>query len=123
VREGAAPLQAVATGGKCGRRLHTHYRGRNSSPGYHWSGKDILQGRGVYCLNVGGVQIDQAVVDAFLQALTPAAIEATQLAMQQLEADQDAALCQWRLAVERARYAAERAERQYRAVELESEPG
>jgi hypothetical protein len=71
-------------------------------------------------LNVGGVQIDQAVVDAFLQALTPAAVEATQLAMQQLEADQDAALSQWRLAVERARYEAERAERQYRAVEPEN---
>jgi transposase len=74
----------------------------------------------VYCLNVGGVQIDQAVVDAFLKALTPAALEATQLAIQQLEGDHDAALSQWRLAVERARYEAERAERQYRAVEPEN---
>jgi len=74
----------------------------------------------VYCLNVGGVQIDQAVVEAFLRTVTPAAIEATQLAIQQLEADQDAALGQWRLAVERARYEAERAERQYRAVEPEN---
>jgi DNA invertase Pin-like site-specific DNA recombinase len=120
VREGAALLQGLATCGKCGRRLHTHYRGRNSSPGYHCSGKDIVQGRGVYCLNVGGVQIDQAVVEAFLRTVTPAAVEATQLAIQQLEADQDAALGQWRLAVERARYQAERAERQYRAVEPEN---
>jgi len=120
VREGAALLQGLATCGKCGRRLHTHYRGRNSSPGYHCSGKDIVQGRGVYCLNVGGVQIDQAVVEAFLRTVTPAAVEATQLAIQQLEADQDAALGQWRLAVERARYEAERAERQYRAVEPEN---
>jgi DNA invertase Pin-like site-specific DNA recombinase len=120
VREGAALLQGLATCGKCGRRLHTHYRGRNASPGYHCSGKDIVQGRGVYCLNVGGVQIDQAVVEAFLRTVTPAAVEATQLAIQQLEADQDAALGQWRLAVERARYEAERAERQYRAVEPEN---
>ncbi len=120
VREGAALLQGLATCGKCGRRLHTHYRGRNSSPGYHCSGKDIVQGRGVYCLNVGGVQIDQAVVEAFLRTVTPASVEATQLAIQQLEADQDAALGQWRLAVERARYQAERAERQYRAVEPEN---
>jgi len=120
VREGAALLQGLATCGKCGRRLHTHYRGRNSSPGYHCSGKDIVQGRGVYCLNVGGVQIDQAVVEAFLRTVTPAAVEATQLAIRQLEADQDAALGQWRLAVERARYEAERAERQYHAVEPEN---
>jgi len=71
----------------------------------------------VYYPNVGGVQIDQAVVDAFLKPLTPAALEATQLATQQLEGDHDAALRQWRLAVERARYEAERAERQGRAVE------
>ncbi len=120
VREGAALLQGLATCGKCGRHLHTHYRGRNASPGYHCSGKDIVQGRGVYCLNVGGIQIDQAVADAFLKALTPAAVEATEQAMRQLEADHDAALGQWRLAVERARYEAERAERQYRAVEPEN---
>ena len=120
VREGAALLQGLATCGKCGRRLHTHYTGRTASPGYHCSGKDIVEGRGMFCMTVGGMQIDQAVVDAFLKAVTPAAIEATQLAMQQLEADQDAALSQWRLALERARYEAERAERQYRAVEPEN---
>jgi len=119
VREGAALLQGLGRCGKCGRRLHTHYTGRNASPGYHCSGKDIVQGRGVYCLNVGGVQIDQAVVEAFLKALTPAALAATELAARQLEADHDRALVQWRLAVERARYEAERAERQYRAVEPE----
>ena len=120
VREGAALLQGLATCGKCGRRLHTHYTGRNAAPGYHCSGKNIVEGRGLYCLHVGGVQIDQAVVDAFLQALTPAALEATELAAQQLEAGHDAALAQWRLAVERARYEAERAERHYRAVEPEN---
>jgi len=120
VREGAALLQGLATCGKCGRRLHTHYQGRTASPGYHCSGKDIVEGRGVYCLTVGGVQIDQALTGAFLKALTPAAVEATQRALQQIEADPDAALNQWRLAVERARYDAERAERQYRAVEPEN---
>ena len=120
VREGGALLQGLATCGKCGRRLHTHYTGRNASPGYHCAGKDIVGGRGMYCLNVGGVQIDQAVVDAFLKALTPAALGATQYAIQQLEADHDAALAQWRLAAERARYEAERTERQYRAVEPEN---
>jgi DNA invertase Pin-like site-specific DNA recombinase/uncharacterized protein YndB with AHSA1/START domain len=120
VREGAALLQGLATCGKCGRRLHTHYTGRNAAPGYHCAGKDIVSGRGVYCLNVGGVQIDHAVVDAFLTALTPAALGATQRAIQQLEANHDAALRQWRLTAERARYEAERVERQYRAVEPEN---
>ena len=39
LREGSALLQGLATCGHCGRRLHTHYRGRNSTPGYHCAAK------------------------------------------------------------------------------------
>jgi len=95
VREGSALLQGLATCGHCGRRLRTHYRGNNATPGYHCAGKQIVEGRGRYCLNVGGVQIDAAVAKAFLEALTPAGIEAVVLAAEQREADQDAALAQW----------------------------
>ena len=120
LREGTALLQSIATCGHCGRRLRTHYRGRNITPGYHCAGKDIVSGRGVYCLNVGGLQIDEAVTQAFLEALEPAGLQAALIAAQQLEADHDAALAQWRLAVERARYEAEKTERRYRAVEPEN---
>jgi DNA invertase Pin-like site-specific DNA recombinase/uncharacterized protein YndB with AHSA1/START domain/predicted DNA-binding transcriptional regulator AlpA len=120
LREGSALLQGIVSCGHCGRRLHVHYRGRNSAPGYHCCGKDLVNGRGVYCLNVGGMVIEQAVADAFLQAITPAAIEATRLSIEQLQANHDAALSQWRLEVERAHYEAERAERRYRTVEPEN---
>jgi DNA invertase Pin-like site-specific DNA recombinase/predicted DNA-binding transcriptional regulator AlpA len=120
VREGSALLQGLATCGHCGRRLHVHYRGRNSSPGYHCAGKDLVNGRGVYCLNVGGSAIEPAVADAFLEAVTPAAVAATMLSVQQLQANHDAALSQWRLEVERARYEAERAQRRYQTVEPEN---
>lgn len=120
LREGTALLQGLATCGHCGRRLRTHYRGRNVTPGYHCAGKDIVSGRGVYCLNVGGVQIDEAVTQTFLEALEPAGIQAALCAAQQLEADHDTVLAQWQLALERARYEAERAERRYRAVEPEN---
>jgi DNA invertase Pin-like site-specific DNA recombinase/predicted DNA-binding transcriptional regulator AlpA len=120
VREGSALLQGIATCGHCGRRLHVHYRGRNSAPGYHCAGKDLVNGRGVYCFNVGGLAIEQAVASAFLEAITPGAIEAVQLSVGQLQANHDAALSQWRLEVERARYEAERAERRYRTVEPEN---
>ncbi|HKE25282.1 MAG TPA: recombinase family protein [Bryobacteraceae bacterium] len=120
VREGSALLQGIATCGHCGRRLHVHYRGRNAAPGYHCAGKDLVNGRGVYCLNVGGTAIEPAVADAFLQAITPAAIEAMRFSVEQLRAHHDAALSQWRLEVERARYEAERAERRYKTVEPEN---
>jgi excisionase family DNA binding protein len=117
VREGSALLQGLAVCGHCGRRLRTHYRGRNSRPGYHCPGKNIVEGRGQYCLNVGGCQIDTAVTEAFLTALRPAGMEAALLAAERLEVDHDAALNQWRLDVERRRYEASLAERRYRAVD------
>jgi hypothetical protein len=120
VREGSALLQGLVSCGHCGRRLHVHYRGRHSAPGYHCAGKDLVNGRGVYCLNIGGMIIEQAVANAFLEAVTPAAVEATMLSVQQLQANHDAALSQWRLEVERTRYEAARAERRYRAVEPEN---
>jgi DNA invertase Pin-like site-specific DNA recombinase len=123
VREGSALLQGIATCGHCGRRLHTHYRGRNSTPGYHCAGKDLANGRGVYCLNVGGLAIEQAVADDFIKAVTPAAVETTLLTVEQLQANHDAALSQWRLEVERARYETERAERRHRNVEPRKQAG
>lgn len=120
VREGAALLQGLATCGHCGRRLHVHYRGRNSTPGYHCCGKDLVNGRGVYCLNVGGTVIEPAVANAFLEAITPAAIDATRLSVEQLKSNHDASVSQWRLEVERTRFEAERAERRYRSVEPEN---
>ncbi len=117
VREGNALLQGLASCGHCGRRLHTHYRGRNSSPGYHCPGKILVEGRGVYCLNIGGIQIDEVVVHAFIAALEPAKLAATLAAAERLEADRDAILKQWRLGVERAGYEAACAERRYRAVD------
>lgn len=117
VREGAALLQGIATCGRCGRKLRVYYRGRNSTPGYHCAGNTIVNGRGKYCLNVGGGQIDDAVASVFLAALAPAGLEASVRAAEQLEADHDTALEQWRRQVERARYEAQRAERRYRAVD------
>src|SRR5207249_5573022 len=117
VREGSALLQSLASCGHCGRRLHTHYRGRSSAPGYHCPGKILVEGRGVYCLNIGGIQIDEAVTRAFIAALEPAKLAATLAAAERLEADRGTSLKQWRLGVERANYEAQRAERRYRAVD------
>jgi DNA invertase Pin-like site-specific DNA recombinase len=120
LREGSALLQGLAICGTCGRRLRIAYQGTNSTPRYYCRGEELNGGHRAECLNVGGLTIDQAVSNVFLEALTPAAVEATDLAVQQLESHHDAALSQWRLEVERARYEAERAERQYKTVDPEN---
>ena len=121
VREGAALLQGLAVCGRCGRKLMVHYQGRRGhrSPAYHCPSSQLAEGRGLWCLRVGGTQIDQAVASALLAALTPAGVKAALQAAEALEQDHDQALKQWRLQVERAQYHADRAERRYRQVEPE----
>ena len=121
VREGSALLQGIAVCARCGRKLKVHYQGKRGqrSPAYHCPGRVLVEGRGRWCMRVGGVRIDEAVAGALLEALTPAGVKAALQAAEALEQDHDAALQQWRLQVERARYEAERAERRYRQVEPE----
>ena len=121
VREGSALLQGIAVCGRCGRKLRVHYQGHRGrkSPAYHCPSSVLVEGRGSWCARVGGAQIDQAVAGALLAALTPAGVKAALTAAEALEADHDAALSQWRLQVEQARYQADRAERRYRQVEPE----
>lgn len=117
VREGSALLQGLATCGRCGRRLRVAYQGSNSVARYYCSAGQVSNGRGSYCLGIGGARIEKAVTQSFLAALTPGGMEAAVMAAEQLEADFDASLRSWRLEVERARYEAQRAERRYRTVD------
>jgi DNA invertase Pin-like site-specific DNA recombinase/predicted DNA-binding transcriptional regulator AlpA len=120
IREGAALLQGLATCGRCGRRLMVYYQGRCSTPGYYCTASTLVNGRGCHCMRIGGVQIDEAVTQALLDAIAPAGIESALLAEETLQADHQTSLKQWRLQVERARYEAEKAERRYRSVEPEN---
>jgi hypothetical protein len=120
IREGAALLQGLATCGKCGRRLKVYYQGKYSTPGYYCAASNVVAGRAKHCMRIGGVKIDDAVAGAFLDAVTPAAMEAAILAEKNIEADHDAAMAQYQLQVERLQYEVDRAERRYRAVEPEN---
>lgn len=60
-----------------------------------------MAGRAKYCMRVGGVKIDEAVAEAFLETINPTVVEAALLAEKNIEADHDAALEQYRLHVER----------------------
>jgi DNA invertase Pin-like site-specific DNA recombinase/predicted DNA-binding transcriptional regulator AlpA len=120
IREGSALLQGLATCGRCGRKLRVFYQGKNSTPGYYCANSQAFNGRGLWCLRVGGVRVDQAVVETFLAAISPAGLEAAVVAQSLQDAQPQTALKQFRLQVERAQYEAERAERRYRTVEPEN---
>jgi len=122
VREGCALLQGLAVCGTCGRKLAVFYQGQaKSTPGYYCTGTGALvEGRGIRHLQVGGVAIDKAVAGAFLDALAPAALSACLAAVDELEHGHDTALAGHRRELERTRYAADKAERRYRAVDPEN---
>jgi len=120
VREGSALLQGLATCGRCGRHLRVYYQGKNSTPGYYCANSQAFNGRGIWCLRVGGVRVDQAVAETFLDAICPAGVEAAMVALSLGDTEQQTALKQFRLQVERARYETTLAERRYRSVEPEN---
>jgi DNA invertase Pin-like site-specific DNA recombinase len=120
VREGSALLQGLASCGRCGRRLRVYYQGNHSTPGYYCANNQISNGRGTWCLRVGGVRIEQAVVESVLAAIAPAGLEAAFKAQELAGTQQDAVVKQLQLEVERAAYEAQRAQRRYQSVEPEN---
>jgi DNA invertase Pin-like site-specific DNA recombinase len=120
VKKGAALLSGLLRCGRCGRKMQVIYSGRRGEVArYGCSGGRELRGSSS-CLSVGSLRTDGAVVGQVLEAIEPVGIEAALKASEQaaLE-DQEKRRCV-ELALERARYEAKRAERQFDAVEPEN---
>lgn len=122
-REGEALLQGLVKCGHCGRSMYVSYGGHRSEKGrtmQYRCGQARQQIGGKNCHLVGGRRIDQSVVKAFLEAIAPAGVEAA-CAAEELSRDQHNEVSRhWDLQIEKAEYAAQRAERQYDAVEPEN---
>lgn len=119
-REGSALLQGLARCGKCGRPMQVAYPGKQpaSYARYYCRG---AQARGEsVCQSIGHARIDAAVAAHFLEEMAPASAAVHLIALRELGAQKDALLDQLELDLERARYEAERIERQYNAVEPEN---
>ena len=119
-RKGGALLQGVAVCGRCGRRMGVRYSGpRGSYPVYHCAADQTLTGA-PRCQEVRALGVDAELERVLLDALAPDQIALAVAAVGQLEAEARALDHQWSLKRERARYEAERARRQYDAVEPEN---
>ncbi|MDI7268534.1 MAG: recombinase family protein [Myxococcota bacterium] len=119
-REGRALLQGLLRCGHCGRRMYVNYGGQKITRTlqYRCSYSRALLGK--ECQLVGGRRIEATVVDAFLQATESAGLEAADLAGEKLREEIAATERSWRLQLEKAEYEAQRAERQYMAIEPEN---
>ncbi|MBV8868193.1 MAG: recombinase family protein [Acetobacteraceae bacterium] len=113
-RTGAALLQGLVHCGRCGRQMGVSY-GRQQ-PRYQCRQAQTRHAEPM-CQSFIAGDIDEVVVQTFLEAMRPAGLEATLAALRNLEQERQAVNRQWQLRLERARYEARLAQRQYDAVD------
>lgn len=119
-RKGSALLQGIAICGRCGRRMSLRYTGPNGDYPVYCCRSDRDQRSTALCQEVRALPVDALVERVLLDALAPDRIAIALAAMGQLEEENRHLDRQWTLRRERARYEAERARRQYDAVEPEN---
>jgi DNA invertase Pin-like site-specific DNA recombinase len=129
VREGSALLQGILRCGLCGRMMRVGYSGTKSPPGAASPGvssryvcivSEPFGSGGATCQSVGGRGIERAVIAQVFAALQPAALSATLKALAEADTARAEHLALFETAVQRTRYEAERARRQYDACEPEN---
>jgi excisionase family DNA binding protein len=121
VREGTALLQGLIRCGRCGRMMQTAYSGtKGNCPRYACARAAQLYGSDRHCQSLGGRRLEQRVLDEVFAVLEPASLAATAHALGHAEAQYRQRLAVFELAVERARFDADRARRQFDAVEPEN---
>jgi hypothetical protein len=120
-REGTALLQGRLRCGKCGRIMQTGYSGtKGNCPRYVCARAKQLYGLQHGCQSLGGRRLEQRVLAEVFAVLEPACLQATAAALAEADAHHAARLRAFELAVERARFEADRARRQFDQVEPEN---
>jgi DNA invertase Pin-like site-specific DNA recombinase len=121
VREGTALLQGRIRCGRCGRMMQVGYSGTSgNTPRYLCGRNKLLYGGEQGCQSLGGKRLENRVLEEVFAMLEPAALAATAKALAEADANHRRHLAAFELAVERARFEADRARRQFDAVEPEN---
>ena len=119
VREGVALCQGIITCGSCGRPLSTRYH-RNGRAAYECSASRADQMATATCRSIAAATVDDVVADRLLTALTPEEVALALAAADEVADRRSRGNRAAELAVERARYEADRAERAFHAAEPEN---
>lgn len=119
-RKGLALLQGIAVCGRCGRRMSLGYSGPHGDYPVYRCRADKGQRAEPLCQEVRALAVDAEVERLVLAALVPDQVALAVAALGELEQEARLLERQWALKRERVRYEAERARRQYDAVEPEN---
>ena len=118
VREGHALCQGIITCGSCGRPMSTRYH-RNGHGAYECHSRTD-QRAAASCRSISTQAVDDAVAQRLLAALTHEQVALAFAAADEVTGRRNRAGRAAQLAVERARYDADRAERAFHAAEPEN---
>ncbi|MER9877468.1 helix-turn-helix domain-containing protein [Mesorhizobium sp. M0195] len=120
IRRGEALLPGLLRCARCGRRLHVAYSGKGGNT-QRYVCRGTFSDKAVdNCIRFGGMRVDRAVVQEVLGRLQPLGIEAALAAMEVQGQEHSDKRQQVENACRQARYEAERARRQYNAVDPEN---
>lgn len=119
-REGAALLTGVLLCGKCGRRMTVRYTGTGGiRPSYECVGR-WEHGNKATCSSVPAEVLDRAVSEKILSIMKPSELELSLKVMHNICDANRLSDKQWLLAIERAQYESNRAERQFMLADPEN---
>lgn len=119
VRQGPSLLGGILRCGRCGQRMMVAYSGRASRLRYS-CGRAMVEYAEPLCQGLAGRVLDDLVAAQVLAVLQPAALELNLAAADDIEQERARLHRNWQQQLERARYQAERAQRQHDAVEPEN---
>jgi hypothetical protein len=118
-RSGPSLLSGLLLCGRCGLRMATQYT--NNGTGLRYVCSRMLTDYGEpLCQSLSGAPLDAHIRQLLFAALEPAALQISLQVAEDLEAQRAQRHKQWSQRLERAAFEAERAERQYQAVEPEN---
>lgn len=121
-RDGSALLPGLVVCGRCGYRMSTQYgKSPNGRRYARYVCSHAAGARGeALCASLSVAPVDELIAGLTLRAVEPAALEVSLRVSEEIEHERAKADALWAKRLQRARYEAERAARQYHAVEPEN---
>lgn len=118
-RNGPALLSGILICGRCGHRMAPQYNGNGHGLRYSCLRMHVDYGEPL-CQTLTGGPLDERITQLIFEALAPAGLELSLQAAEACEEQRKREHRHWQQRLERAHFEAERAARQYHAVEPEN---
>jgi DNA invertase Pin-like site-specific DNA recombinase len=120
VANGPALLTGLLRCRRCGQKLTVWYTGNAHNVLRYACHRGALDNGEPRCISFGGLLVDAAMAKEVLRVVQPAAVDAAVIASEGAARQQDEVLAAWKRDLEAARYAAQRAQKQYDAADPEN---